>query len=102
MARPRRDGTPARQPIKKKFTDTFVTGLKSDGRFLITYDTYQRGLAVTVQSRSGNKNWKAIYYARGLPRWYHIGRADAIGLADARAELRNHEGCRPSRAAPCR
>ena len=32
---------------------------------------------------SGKKTWKAIYYVNGFPRWYHIGAADAIGLADA-------------------
>jgi Arm DNA-binding domain/Phage integrase, N-terminal SAM-like domain len=28
--------------------------------------------------------WKCIYSRHGRPRWYSIGRADAIGLADAR------------------
>ena len=85
MARPRRDGTAPRQPIKKKFTDAFVDGLKPEDRLLIAYDLHQRGLAITVQPKSGKKTWKAIYFAPGgRPRWYHIGAADAIGLADAR------------------
>jgi integrase len=84
LARPRRDGTPPREPIKKKFSSAFIDGLKPENRFLIAYDTYQRGLAVTVQPMSGKKTWKAIYYVKGFPRWYHIGAADAIGLADAR------------------
>ena len=45
---------------------------------------YQRGLAVTVQPKSGKKTFTAIYFVSGFPRWYHIGAADAIGLADAR------------------
>lgn len=84
MARPRRDGTPPRQPIKKKLTDAFVSSLKPKSRLLIAYDMHQRGLAVTVQPESGKKTWKAIYYVGGFPRWYHIGDAAAIGLADAR------------------
>lgn len=84
MARPRRDGTPPRQPIKKKFTSVFIDSLKPDTRLLIAYDAHQRGLAVTVQPVSGKKTWKAIYYVNGFPRWYHIGAADSIGLADAR------------------
>ncbi|MFZ0196757.1 MAG: Arm DNA-binding domain-containing protein, partial [Pseudolabrys sp.] len=84
MARPRRDGTPPRQPIKKKFTSVFIDSLKPDARMLIAYDAHQRGLAVTVQPVSGKKTWKAIYYVNGFPRWYHIGAADSIGLADAR------------------
>lgn len=85
MPRPRRDGTPCREPLKKKFTDSFITGLKPDSRLFIAYDTHQRGLAVTVQPKSGTKSWKALYYAPGgRPRWYHIGDASAIGLRDAR------------------
>jgi integrase len=84
MARPRRDGTPSRQPIKKKFTDAFVSGLKPDSRLLIAYDLHQRGLAVTVQPKSGRKAWKVIYFVNGSPRWCHIGDAAAIRLADAR------------------
>ena len=41
-------------------------------------------LAVTVQPKSGAKTYKAIYYVAGFPRWFHIGNADTIGLADAR------------------
>lgn len=76
LARPRRDGTPPRQPIKKKFSDAFIDSLKPDSRLLIAYDTHQRGLALTVQPKSGKKTWKAIYYVGGFPRWYHIGAAD--------------------------
>ena len=33
---------------------------------------------------TGHKAWKCIYAFHGRPRWYHIGDAAAIGLADAR------------------
>ncbi len=69
---------------QEKFTDAFISSLKPDSRFLIAYDMYQRGLAVTVQPKSGKKTFTAIYFVSGFPRWYHIGAADAIGLADAR------------------
>jgi integrase len=84
MARPRRDGTPPREPNRRKLTDAYVTALRPEpGRLVTAWDTRQRGLAVTVQS-SGSKAWKAVYHFHGRPRWYHIGDAGAIGLADAR------------------
>ena len=33
---------------------------------------------------SGYRSYKLIYLFHKRPRWYHIGAADAIGLADAR------------------
>ena len=33
---------------------------------------------------TGHKTWKVIYSLHGRPRWYSLGAADAIGLADAR------------------
>jgi integrase len=41
------------------------------------------GLALRVQP-SGQRSFKAVYSYRGQARWFHIGSADAIGLADAR------------------
>ncbi len=41
------------------------------------------GLVIRVQP-SGSKAWKVIYSRHGRPRWFHIGDANAIGLADAR------------------
>jgi integrase len=86
MARPRRDGTPPRQPVRRKLTDAFIRSLKPDDRRVTAYDTIQRGLAVTIQAKpSGRKAWKVLYFAAGgRPRWYHIGLVDAVGLADAR------------------
>src|SRR5262245_15929073 len=84
MARPRSDGSASRQPIKKKFTDAFVSALKPEDRIFTADDTHQRGLALRVQPQ-GKKTWTCLYYVSGgQSRWYTIGDAAAIGLADAR------------------
>jgi integrase len=49
----------------------------------LVWDTYQRGLALQIQP-SGYRAYKLIYRFHNRPRWFHIGAADAIGLADAR------------------
>jgi len=54
------------------------------GRIIVVWDTLQRGLALRVQP-SGHLAWKCVYTIRGRgPRWYHLGNARAISLADAR------------------
>jgi len=83
MPRPRRDGTPATAPNKAKLNDLFLKRLVLQPRAFVVWDTHQRGLAVQVQP-TGHKAWKCIYAFHGRPRWYHIGDAAAIGLADAR------------------
>ena len=82
MPRPRRDGTAA-APNKRRLNDLFVKRLAPQGRPYLVWDNYQRGLAVNVQP-TGHKTWKVIYPFHGRPRWYSLGSADAIGLADAR------------------
>ena len=48
------------------------------------WDTLQQGLALAVNP-SGHLAWKCVYTIRGRgPRWFHIGNARAIPLADAR------------------
>jgi integrase len=48
------------------------------------WDTHQRGLALRVEP-SGHRAWKCVYSLRGRgARWYHLGNARAIALADAR------------------
>ena len=83
MPRPRRDGTPAREARKQKLTDRFVRTIKAESAAFAVWDTYQRGLACRVQP-NGQKSWKAVYSRGGRPRWYHIGDASAVGIADAR------------------
>jgi hypothetical protein len=87
MPRPRRDGTPARAPNKRRLSDAFVKTVRADpARAIVYWDTLQRGLALTVQP-SGHRAWKCVYSIRGHgrgARWYHLGDARAIALADAR------------------
>jgi integrase len=83
MPRPKRDGTPARAPNKRKLTDLFVTTVKPADRAFVVWDQKQAGLALAVQP-TGSKAWKFIYRFGGKPRWLTIGNASAIGLADAR------------------
>ena len=84
MPRPKRDGTPARPPSRRKLTDAFVqeAGKRGD-RAHAVWETHQRGLCVVTQT-TGFKSWKCVYSHRLGPRWYHIGAVAAIGLADAR------------------
>jgi integrase len=49
----------------------------------LVWDDLQRGLALQIQP-SGYRAYKLIYRFHNRPRWYHIGAADAIALADAR------------------
>jgi integrase len=83
MARPRRDGTAAKRPNKRKLSEIFLRKLKPQARAFTVWDTHQRGLAVAVQP-TGHKSWKCVYPFHGRPRWYHIGAVDAVNLADAR------------------
>ena len=83
MPRPRSDGTPARQPSKRKLTDLLVRSLKPAKRAQTIWDEKQPGLAIAVQP-TGHRAWKVVYRYGGRPRWYTVGSVDAIGLADAR------------------
>jgi integrase len=83
MPRPRRDGTLSAEPNKRKISELFLRKLRPKERPFVVWDTIQRGLAVLVQP-TGFKSWKCVYHFHARPRWYHIGAADAVGLADAR------------------
>jgi integrase len=84
MPRPRRDGTPARKPNRRRLTEAFAKTVGSDSTRSVYWDTLQRGLALAVQP-SGHRAWKCVYTIRGRgPRWYHLGNARAITLANAR------------------
>jgi integrase len=77
MPRPKRDAH------KRQLTELFIQKVKPEARAFLVWDTKQHGLALQVQP-TGAKAWKAIYSRHGRPRWLHIGKASAIGLADAR------------------
>jgi integrase len=85
MPRPRQDGTPAREPNKRRFSDAFIKTVRPEpDRVTVYWDTLQRGLALAVQP-SGHRAWKCVYSLRGRgARWYSIGDARAISLVDAR------------------
>ena len=86
MPRPRRDGTPARNaPNKRRLSDAFIKTVRPDPERVVVYwDTLQHGLALAIQP-SGHRAWKCVYTIRGRgARWYSIGNAGAITLADAR------------------
>jgi integrase len=80
--RPRHDMT-ITAPNKRKLSDIFIQKLKPRPRPFLVWDTYQRGLALSLQP-TGHKSWKCIYSFHGRPRWYHIGAVGAVGLKAAR------------------
>ena len=84
MTRPTKERKPAHAPRKRRLTELTIRKARPDkhAAYLI-WDTYQRGLALSVQP-TGTKSWKVIYSRAGRPRWLHIGNANAIGLAAAR------------------
>ncbi len=77
MPRPKH---PAR---KRRLTELSVRKIKPASAPYLIWDSLQRGLAIRVQP-TGARAWKVIYSRHGRPRWYHIGDAGAVGLADAR------------------
>jgi integrase len=70
---------PKRGPRKQRLTELYVQKPKPG----LTWDTYQRGLALRVQP-TGAKSWVVVYSRQGRSRWLYLGKADAIGLSDAR------------------
>ena len=70
-------------PNRQKLTSLTVTKLRPTAKPYLVWDSYQRGLALQIQP-SGYRAFKLIYRFHNRPRWYHIGAADAIALADAR------------------
>src|SRR5215469_3671924 len=70
-------------PNKQKLTSLTLTKLRPTAKPYLVWDSYQRGLALQIQP-SGYRSFKLIYRFHNRPRWYHIGAADAIALADAR------------------
>jgi hypothetical protein len=82
MARPRRDGTPARAPNRRRLTALFVQKLKAPERPTLIWDQLQRGLVLSVRP-SGRAAFKVVYGRLGRVRWYHLG-DKSLGLKAAR------------------
>ena len=85
MPRSRRDGSPASKPNRRRLSEAFAKTVRGDStRVVVYWDTLQRGLALAVQP-SGHRAYKCVYTIHGRgARWYHLGDARAITLADAR------------------
>jgi integrase len=60
-----------------------VSRLRPAERPFLVWDDLQRGLVLQIQP-SGYRSYKLIYRHHNRPRWFTIGAADAIALADAR------------------
>jgi integrase len=72
-----------RPPNKSRLNSLTLRRLKPKAAAYLVWDNLQHGLAIQVHP-SGTMAWKTIYSRQGRSRWFNIGRADAIGLADAR------------------
>lgn len=73
-----------RQAInKRRLSVLYVEKVRPEARAFLVWDADQKGLALQVQP-SGYRAYKLIYRHHRRPRWFHIGDAKAIGLADAR------------------
>jgi integrase len=83
MPHPSRNGSPPRPAKRLKLTPPLLQKLKPEPAPYLVWDTYQRGLVLRVEP-TGYRAWKVIYRHRNRPRWYHLGAANAISLADAR------------------
>src|SRR6516165_1124651 len=74
---------PRAAPNKRKLTTLLLQRLRPQACAFMVWDAQQQGLALRVWP-SGRRSWYLVYRRHGRPRWYHIGAADAVGLADAR------------------
>jgi hypothetical protein len=74
----------------KTLTERKLRALRSTQR-LVVWDKHTRNLAVIVQP-SGIKTWYFVYSRFGRPRWYRLGRTDAIDSLVARKRVRQLAG----------
>ena len=81
--RPRKDGTSAQAPQKRRLTELLVKRQRPAAAPYLIWDTKQAGLVLRVQP-TGHRSWYCVYRHHARPRWHRLGNADAIGLADAR------------------
>jgi integrase len=67
---------------KRRLTELTVKKAKAAAATYQIWDTQQHGLVLRVRP-TGKKSWYVVY-SRGRPRWFYVGDAGAIGLADTR------------------
>jgi integrase len=82
----------------RKLTDRFVRTVDPDRRQRLQYqDSVQEGLVLQVEplndgqraaGRGPRRTYKLYYSRFGRPRWYTLGSAGVLNLAEARAEAR--------------
>ena len=87
MPRPRKDGSPTKKPRKVRLTDRFVRNVEPGDALERYWDVQQGGLVLFVTPK-GHKGWNLYFRFGNRVRWYTIGSAYRIGLADARAEAK--------------
>ena len=80
---PAKDGKSPQPTNKRALSPLFIEKVKPQAKSFLVWDAKQRGLALSVQP-SGQRSFKVIYSHHGRARWYHLGDARGIGLADAR------------------
>jgi integrase len=80
LARPRKDGSAAREPNRRGLTELFVRKVKAESAPFNVWDEKEHGLVLRVHP-TGRRAFKVVYSRHGRPRWYHIGE---VGLSDAR------------------
>src|SRR6516162_2772021 len=74
---------PKRPAHKRRLTELTIRKAKPRATAYLIWDQKQGGLALRVQP-TGSRSWVVVYSRQGRPRWLHLGKAAAIGLADAR------------------
>jgi len=70
-------------PNKHRLNDRLVSDLQPRSKAFLVWDTVQPGLVVQVQP-TGHRSFIVVYNRHGRTRWYHLGNALAIRVAEAR------------------
>ena len=70
---------------KRRLSALYIEKVKPQARAFLVWDADQKGLALQVQP-SGFRSFKLVYRFGGRSRWFNLGDAKAIGLADARTK----------------
>jgi len=76
-----------RKPYKRKLNARILATARPRDRAYLIWDDGTDGLALCTYP-SGKQSWLFIYSRHNRSRWYTIGRAYALGLADARKAAR--------------
>jgi integrase len=72
---------------KQDLNKASIRAIKPRDKTYLTWDATTRGLALSIQP-NGHRSYKFIYSFHGRARWFTIGDADALGVAEARKKAR--------------